>query len=100
MNISRGLGVFEMMDKGLIEVKNASELILAGRPMGVSGSVVTCSMEGTRPMLIEAQALSFTTFGTARRTATGIDYNWFVILMAVLEMLPLILIRLYLEKLD
>ena len=75
------IGVFEMMDKGLVEVKNASEMMLAGRPMGVSGSVVTCSMEGTRPMLIEVQALvSFTTFGTARRTATGIDYNRVVIL--------------------
>ena len=80
------IGVFEMMDKGLVEVKNASEMMLAGRPMGVSDSVVTCSMEGTRPMLIEVQALvSFTTFGTARRTATGIDYNRVVILMAVLE---------------
>ena len=80
------IGVFEMMDKGLMEVENASELMLAGRPMNVPGSVVTCSMEGTRPMLIEVQALvSFTTFGTARRTATGIDYNRVVILMAVLE---------------
>lgn len=80
------IGVFEMMDKGLVEVDNPSELMLAGRPMNVSGSVVTCSMEGTRPMLIEVQALvSFTTFGTPRRTATGIDYNRVVILMAVLE---------------
>lgn len=80
------IGVFEMTDKGLQEVDNPSEMMLSGRPMNVSGSVVTCSIEGTRPMLIEVQALvSFTTFGTARRTATGIDYNRVVILMAVLE---------------
>ena len=80
------IGVFEMMDKGLVEVENPSELMLAGRPMNVPGSVVTCSMEGTRPMLIEVQALvSFTSFGMARRTATGIDYNRVTILMAVLE---------------
>lgn len=80
------IGVFEMKDKGLIEVNNPSELMLSGRPMNVSGSVVACSMEGTRPMLIEVQALvSFTSFGTARRTATGIDYNRVIILMAVLE---------------
>ena len=80
------IGVFEMQDKGLAEVKNPSELMLAGRPFNVSGSVVTCSMEGTRPMLVEVQALvSFTNFGMPRRTATGIDYNRVVLLMAVLE---------------
>ena len=80
------IGVFEMKQKGLMEVANPSELMLSGRPMNVSGSVVACSMEGTRPMLIEVQALvSHTNFGTARRTATGIDYNRVVILMAVLE---------------
>lgn len=80
------IGVFEMKQKGLIEVQNPSELMLSGRPMNVSGSVVACSMEGTRPMLIEVQALvSYSSFGTARRTATGIDYNRVVILMAVLE---------------
>lgn len=80
------IGVFEMQDKGLMEVKNPSELMLAGRPLNVPGSVVTCSMEGTRPMLVEVQALvSFTNFGMPRRTATGIDYNRVVLLMAVLE---------------
>lgn len=80
------IGVFEMKQKGLMEVANPSELMLSGRPMNVSGSVVACSMEGTRPMLIEVQALvSYSNFGTARRTATGIDYNRVVILMAVLE---------------
>ncbi|WP_058486909.1 DNA repair protein RadA [Defluviitalea phaphyphila] len=80
------IGVFEMQDNGLIEVQNPSELMLAGRPLNVSGSVVTCSMEGTRPMLVEVQALvSFTNFGMPRRTATGIDYNRVVLLMAVLE---------------
>ncbi|HHX60945.1 MAG TPA: DNA repair protein RadA [Epulopiscium sp.] len=80
------IGVFEMKAEGLMEVANPSELMLSGRPMNVSGSIVACSMEGTRPMLIEVQALvSYTSFGTARRTATGIDYNRVVILMAVLE---------------
>ena len=80
------IGVFEMKSQGLMEVANPSELMLSGRPMNVSGSIVACSMEGTRPMLIEVQALvSYTSFGTARRTATGIDYNRVVILMAVLE---------------
>lgn len=80
------IGVFEMKEKGLMEVANPSELMLSGRPMNVSGSVVACSMEGTRPMLIEVQALvSYSSFGTARRTATGMDYNRVVILMAVLE---------------
>lgn len=80
------IGVFEMKSKGLMEVENPSELMLSGRPMNVSGSVVACSMEGTRPMLIEVQSLvSYTSFGTARRTATGMDYNRVVILMAVLE---------------
>lgn len=80
------IGVFEMRGQGLQEVPNPSELMLAGRPIGEPGSIVTCSMEGTRPMLIEIQALvSPTTFGMPRRTATGIDYNRVVLLMAVLE---------------
>lgn len=80
------IGVFEMQDKGLMEVQNPSELMLAGRPLNVPGSIVTCTMEGTRPMLVEVQALvSFTNFGMPRRTATGIDYNRVVLLMAVLE---------------
>ena len=80
------IGVFEMQDVGLKEVLNPSEVMLAGRPMDVAGSLVSCSLEGTRPMLIEVQALaSFTSFGMPRRTATGIDYNRMVILIAVLE---------------
>lgn len=80
------IGVFEMQDVGLKEVLNPSEIMLAGRPMDVAGSLVSCSLEGTRPMLIEVQALaSFTSFGMPRRTVTGIDYNRMVILIAVLE---------------
>lgn len=80
------IGVFEMQDIGLKEVINPSEIMLAGRPLDASGSVVTCTVEGTRPMLIEVQALaSFTSFGMPRRTATGVDYNRVVILIAVLD---------------
>ncbi|OOB80081.1 MAG: hypothetical protein BEN19_06850 [Epulopiscium sp. Nuni2H_MBin003] len=75
-----------MVDKGLVEVKNPSELMLAGRPLEASGSVVSCTLEGTRPVLIEVQSLaSFTTFGMPRRTATGLDYNRVVLLIAVLD---------------
>ncbi|MFP4698530.1 MAG: DNA repair protein RadA [Eubacteriales bacterium] len=80
------IGVFEMRNTGLVEVNNPSELMLTGRPKGVSGSVVSCSLEGTRPMLVEVQALvSQTNFGMPRRTATGTDYNRVILLMAVLE---------------
>ncbi|ONI45730.1 DNA repair protein RadA [Candidatus Epulonipiscioides gigas] len=80
------IGVFEMIDKGLVEVSNPSELMLSGRPLDATGSVVSCSLEGSRPMLIEVQSLaSFTTFGMPRRTATGIDYNRVVLLIAVLD---------------
>ena len=80
------IGVFEMKDVGLTEVANPSEIMLSGRPIDVAGSVVSCSMEGTRPMLIEVQSLaSFTSFGMPRRTATGVDYNRVVLLLAVLE---------------
>lgn len=80
------LGIFEMRDVGLVEVLNPSELMLSGRPEGVPGTVVICSMEGTRPMLLELQALaSQTSFGMPRRMATGIDYNRVILLMAVLE---------------
>jgi len=80
------IGVFEMVDIGLKEVQNASEIMLSGRPTNASGSVVSCTMEGTRPMLLEVQALSsFTSFGMPRRTATGVDYNRVVILIAVLD---------------
>ena len=80
------IGVFEMKDVGLEEVSNPSEMMLTGRPLDVAGSIVSCSIEGTRPMLIEVQALvSQTSFGMPRRTATGTDYNRVVLLMAVLE---------------
>lgn len=80
------IGVFEMCDIGLKEVTNPSEIMLAGRPLDVAGSVVSCSLEGTRPMLIEVQSLaSFTSFGIPRRTATGVDYNRVVLLIAVLD---------------
>lgn len=80
------IGVFEMTDKGLREVSNPSEYMLSGKPEGASGSVVACTMEGTRPMLLEVQALVCrTNFGLPRRTAAGTDYNRLNLLMAVLE---------------
>lgn len=80
------IGVFEMRQDGLSEVKNPSEYMLSGRPEGASGSVVACSMEGTRPILIEIQALVCrSNFGMPRRTAAGCDYNRVNLLMAVLE---------------
>ena len=75
-----------MREQGLEEVKNASEYMLNGRPEQASGSVVTCTMEGTRPLLVEIQALVCnTSFGMPRRQATGTDYNRVNLLMAVLE---------------
>ncbi len=80
------IGVFEMHEKGLEEVKNPSEYMLSGKPQDASGSVITCSMEGTRPILLEIQALVCrTNFGMPRRTAAGTDYNRVNLLMAVLE---------------
>ena len=80
------IGVFEMREQGLVEVKNPSQVMLNGRPTDASGSVVVCSLEGTRPILIEIQALiTRTNFGLPRRTAVGIDYNRVNLLMAVLE---------------
>lgn len=80
------IGVFEMQEKGLMEVKNPSQVMLNGRPTDASGSVVVCSVEGTRPILIEIQALvTRTNFGLPRRTSVGIDYNRVNLLMAVLE---------------
>ena len=80
------IGVFEMRDKGLVEVENPSEFMLNGRPECASGSVVACSIEGTRPMLLEIQALVCrSNFGMPRRTAAGLDYNRVNLLMAVLE---------------
>ena len=80
------IGVFEMQEQGLQEVKNPSEYLLSGRPEEASGAVVACSIEGTRPILLEVQALvAQTSFGMARRTAAGTDYNRVNLLMAVLE---------------
>ena len=80
------MGVFEMKKDGLIEVDNPSKVMLEGRPVNASGSVVVCSMEGSRPLLIEIQALvSQTNFNLPRRTAVGMDYNRLNLLMAVLE---------------
>ena len=80
------IGVFEMRSVGLVEVENPSEYMLSGKPVGASGSVVACSMEGTRPILLEIQALvCHTNFGNPRRTATGTDYNRVNLLLAVLE---------------
>ncbi len=80
------IGVFEMREEGLAEVKNPSEFMLEGRPKQASGAVVACSLEGTRPILLEVQALvTRTNFGMPRRTAAGTDYNRVNLLMAVLE---------------
>ena len=80
------IGVFEMADKGLIEVPNPSQMLLEGRPEGASGTCVACVMEGTRPVLAEVQALvTKTTFNVPRRAADGFDFNRAVLLMAVAE---------------
>ncbi len=80
------IGVFEMRKSGLAEVENPSEFMLSGKPEHASGSVVACAMEGTRPMLMEIQALVCRSkFGMPRRTAAGLDYNRINLLMAVLE---------------
>lgn len=80
------IGVFEMRGTGLEEVKNPSEFMLNGKPNGTSGSIVACSMEGTRPILVEIQALVCqSNFGIPRRTAVGTDFNRVNLLMAVLE---------------
>ncbi|MBM4764969.1 DNA repair protein RadA [Bacillus sp. B15-48] len=80
------MGIFEMKEKGLEEVANPSEIFLEERSQGASGSTVVASMEGTRPVLVEIQALiSPTSFGNPRRTATGVDSNRVNLLMAVLE---------------
>lgn len=80
------IGVFEMQEKGLVEVENPSEYMLSGRPTEASGSAVVCLIEGTRPLLVEIQALVCdSNFGLPRRTAAGTDYNRVNLLMAVLE---------------
>ena len=80
------IGVFEMMDSGLKEVPNPSQMLLAGRPGGASGTSVACVMEGARPVLAEVQALvSKTSFNVPRRTADGFDFNRAILLLAVAE---------------
>ena len=80
------IGVFEMKDSGLEEILSPSEFFLAERPLNVSGSVVIACIEGSRPLLVELQALvSYTNFGVPRRTSLGVDYNRVSLLVAVLE---------------
>ncbi len=80
------IGVFEMGDKGLIEVPNPSLMLLSGRPKNVSGTCVTAAVEGTRPILAEIQCLvSDSGYGNPRRMSTGFDYNRFSLILAVLE---------------
>ena len=80
------IGVFEMTDKGLAEVANPSEMLLAGRPQNTSGNCAVCTIEGTRPLIAEIQALvSATAFPAPRRTSNGIDYNRLCLILAVLE---------------
>ncbi len=83
---SNEIGVFEMTEAGLKEVDNPSQLFLSERPIKVPGSVVAASLEGTRPLLVEIQALvSTSSFGVPRRTALGVDYNRVNLLIAVLD---------------
>lgn len=80
------IGVFEMQESGLVSVPNASEMLLAGRPVKTPGTCVTCIMEGTRPLLAEIQALlAPTSFNVPRRTSNGFDYNRAMLLLAVIE---------------
>ena len=80
------IGVFEMTDTGLIEVPNPSEMLLAGRPKNTSGNCAVCTLEGTRPLIAEIQALvTPTPFPAPRRTANGIEYNRMCLILAVLE---------------
>jgi DNA repair protein RadA/Sms len=80
------IGVFEMKQEGLCGVANPSELFLSERPLGVSGSVVTTSLEGSRPLLVELQALvTSSSYGVPRRTTIGVDHNRLALLVAVLE---------------
>ncbi len=80
------IGVFEMGDRGLVEVPNPSEALLSGRPENMPGSCVTCVMEGARPVLAEVQALlSPSAYGNSRRSTNGFDYNRAMMMLAVLE---------------
>lgn len=80
------IGVFEMSDKGLTEVENPSKMLLSGRPKNVSGTCVTCALEGSRPILAEVQGLATQSmYGNPRRMSTGFDYNRMSLILAVLE---------------
>ena len=80
------IGVFDMQDKGLCEVENPSLMLLSGRPKGVSGSCITCVMEGSRPILADVQALvTKSGYSVPRRTATGYDFSRMAIIIAVME---------------
>jgi DNA repair protein RadA/Sms len=80
------IGVFEMMDDGLREVENPSEMLLAGRPTNISGNCAVCVVEGSRPIITEIQALaSKTIYPAPKRTSNGIDYNRMHLILAVLE---------------
>jgi len=80
------IGVFEMSDRGLLEVENPSEMLLSGRPRNISGNCAVCTLEGTRPIIAEIQALvTQTAFPAPRRTTNGIDYNRMCLIIAVLE---------------
>lgn len=80
------IGMFDMTNRGIVEIKNPSLMLLEGKGNNISGSCVTCVIEGSRPILTEIQSLATkTSFGTARRTAAGIDYNRLNLLLAVLE---------------
>ena len=78
--------MFDMTGRGLAQIENPSQVMLEGRPIGISGTCVACVMEGTRPVLSEIQALATkTSFPSPRRTASGFDYNRMYLLLAVLE---------------
>ena len=80
------IGVFEMTDRGLLEIENPSAMLLSGRPKNTPGNCAVCLMEGTRPLIAEIQALvTPTTFPAPRRTANGVDYNRMCLILAVLE---------------
>lgn len=80
------IGVFEMSSQGLAEIPNPSQALLSGRPEGESGSCILCTMEGTRPVLAEIQALATpTSFGNPRRMATGVDFSRLLMILAVME---------------
>lgn len=80
------IGVFEMLDKGLVEVQNPSLMLISGKPKNTAGTCIACVMEGSRPILAEVQGLvSATNYGNGRRMATGFDYNRMSMLLAVLE---------------